>query len=44
MVRGIDKACCVVLLHAVAHNVIRMLASAPQLLGIGTAIALTVVA
>ena len=36
MVRGTDKARCVVLLHAVAHNVMRMLALAPQLLGIGT--------
>jgi transposase len=36
-VRGIAKVSCVVLLHAVAHNVMRMLALAPQLLGIGTA-------
>ena len=36
MVRGTEKARCVVLLHAVAHNVMRMLALAPQLLGIGT--------
>lgn len=37
MVRGKAKVRCVILLHAVAHNVMRMLALAPQLLGIGTA-------
>jgi len=35
-VRGTAKVKCVVLLHALAHNLMRMAALAPQLLGIGT--------
>jgi transposase len=35
-VRGLDKMRCVVLLFALAHNLMRTLALAPQLLGLGT--------
>ncbi|MBK6974875.1 MAG: IS1182 family transposase [Sterolibacteriaceae bacterium] len=35
-VRGTAKVKCVVLLHALAHNLMRMATLAPQLLGIGT--------
>lgn len=36
LVRGKAKVRCVVLLHALAHNLMRMAALAPQLIGIGT--------
>jgi len=36
LVRGKAKVRCVVLLHALAHNLMRMVALAPQLIGIGT--------
>ena len=36
LVRGKTKIRCVVLLHALAHNLMRMAALAPQLIGIGT--------
>ena len=36
LVRGKAKIKCVVLLYALAHNLMRMAALAPQLLGIGT--------
>ena len=36
LVRGTAKVRCVVLLYALAHNLMRMAALAPQLLGIGT--------
>ena len=36
LVRGKAKVKCVVLLHALAHNLMRMFALAPQLIGIGT--------
>lgn len=36
LVRGTEKVRCVVLLYALAHNLMRMAALAPQLLGIGT--------
>ena len=35
-VRSTEKVRCVILLHAVAHNLMRMLALAPQLIRIGT--------
>jgi hypothetical protein len=37
-VRGPIKARCVLLLHALAHNLMRTLALAPELLGLGTAL------
>jgi len=36
LVRGKAKLGCVVLLHALAHHLMRMVALAPQLIGIGT--------
>lgn len=36
LVRGKAKVRCVVLLHALAHNLMRMAALAPRLIGIGT--------
>ena len=35
LVRGKAKVRCVVVVHALAHNLMRMLALAPQLIGIG---------
>jgi len=35
-VRGLNKVRCVALLFALAHNLMRTLALAPQLLGLGT--------
>ena len=35
-VRGLQKVRCVALLFALAHNLMRTLALAPQLLGLGT--------
>lgn len=42
-VRGKDKARCVLLRHALAHNLMRTLALAPELLGWGTAASATTV-
>lgn len=36
-VRGLDKVKCVVRLYALAHDLMRMVALAPQLIGLGTA-------